>query len=526
MRNGDYSYSKINNMETKDDDTQKIGIKDDDIEQVGMKKTIGLVKAMSIVIGGIIGSGIFASPRMVLMNSGSIGMSLVIWVLCGVISLGAALCMLELGLMIPKSGGGYQYLKAAYGPLPSFLYIYAMSLVARPAGLAILTITCGEYIVTAVVGNGCLIVDRNLLVKLTAATAIGIIIFVNCASSKWAISMHVLFTALKMFAGFIIIFTGFVRVGQGHHENFNDPFANTSTSISHIGYALYGGLWAYAGWEDLNFVIAEVKNPRKVLPIALISSLILITVCYVLINIAYISVLTLGDINSTNAVAVLLANRMYGPMAWIIPVAVACSTFGSAVGTVFTLSRSVYVSSRDGQLPKLFSMVHVTRDTPMPAIVFTSVIAWLMLVPESSNFSTLLNYLSFIAWLFFGAYFAGLILMRYTKPDLERPFKVFLGIPILLIICSIYLVLAPFYDYPLQSFYCLLLVASGIPVYFIFIKYKLLPNQIAAKINWFTYKIQILGDFSIPYESPEEEMKDVQDMKDNKKYLVLNNEKN
>lgn len=342
-----------------------------------------------------------------------------------------------------------------------------------------------------------------------AASIMGIIVVVNCASVKWATRVQVIFTAAKLIAIFMLVITGFVRLGQGYDASFKDAFNGTSSSISKIGYAFYGGLWAYDGWNNLNYVTEELKNPMRDLPLAIVIGIPLVTVCYVMVNIAYLTVLTSAEIASSSAVAVTLANQLYGVMAWVIPVFVACSTFGAANGTAFTAGRLVYVSAREGHMPKLLAMVHSKRHTPLPALIFTCIIAWLMLIPESSNFEELINYFSFAAWTFYGATILALLWLRYKKPDMKRPYKVFIGIPIVVLLCSVYLVVAPFYDAPLKSFYCLLFILSGIPIYLLFVKYKVQPQCFTDAFDAFTKKMQLLGDLAMPECDVvvEEEMK-------------------
>jgi len=303
--------------------------------------------------------------------------------------------------------------------------------------------------------------------------------------------MQVFFTAAKMIAIVMLIITGFVRLGQGHDEHFKNAFNGTNTGISDIGYAFYGGLWAYDGWNNLNYVTEELKNPIRDLPLAIMIGIPLVTGCYVMVNVAYLTVMSASQIATEKAVAVTLGYDIYGKMAWVIPLLVACSTFGAANGSAFTSGRLVYVSAREGHMPRLLAMVHKKRHTPLPALIFTCVIAWIMLIPESSNFSTLVNYFNFAAWTFYGATVAALLWLRYKEPDLERPYRVFIGVPILVLLCSVYLVVAPFYDYPLESFYCLLFILLGIPVYFIFVHFKLFPNKVYDGFGKFPFLISI-----------------------------------
>jgi len=471
-----------------------------------VERSVGLLGAISLIVGTMIGSGIFASTSSVFNSAGSVGMALIAWTGCGLLVLMISLCYVELGTMIPKSGGEYMYLKEAFGEIPAFLFVFSSSVLLRPIGLSAVLLASGNYLVEPIFGLDCESKDKLIIAKLLACLFLGVIVFVNCASVRWATSMQVVFTAAKLVAIVMLIITGLVRLGQGHNDSFKDAFKGTSTSISDIGYAFYGGLWAYDGWNNLNYVTEELKNPIRDLPLAIMIGIPLVTGCYVLVNIAYLTVLSSAEIAVSNAVAVTLANRLYGVMAWVIPVFVACSTFGAANGSAFTSGRLVYVSAREGHMPKLLAMVHTKRHTPLPALIFTCIIAWIMLIPESSNFSTLVNYFNFAAWTFYGATIAALLWLRYSKPDMKRPYKVFIGIPILVLLCAVYLVVAPFYDYPLESFYCLLFILCGIPIYFIFIKYKLMPKAVLNGFDILTCKIQMLADLSMPAECEEQDL--------------------
>jgi len=230
----------------------------------------------------------------------------------------------------------------------------------------------------------------------------------------------------------------------------------------------------------------------------------LVTGCYVLVNIAYLAVLTPAEIKISSAVAVTLADRLYGVMAWVIPIFVASSTFGAANGSAFSGGRLVFASAREGHLPKFLAMIHTKRHTPLPAMVFTSIIAWIMLLPNSSTFETLINYFSFAAWVFYGCTVSALLWLRYKKPEKKRPYKVPVLIPILVLLASIYLIVAPFYEAPLESFLCLVFILTGIPVYFVFVRFNIVPQSFFDAIAKLTFKLQKVCDVAFP--ETEEEM--------------------
>jgi L-type amino acid transporter 9 len=395
-----------------------------------------------------------------------------------------------------------------------FLYSWTAILIMKPAAISGVSMAFANYVLEPFF-PGCQS-EHVYLMKMVASLGIGVILFVNCASVRWATVMQVVFTAAKLIAAVMLIITGFVRLGQGHNQNFQNSFVNTTTSVSRVGYAFYGGLWAYDGWNNLNYVTEELKNPIRDLPLAIMVGIPFVTACYVMINIAYLTVMSSAQIAASDAIAVTLANQLYGAMAWIIPVLVACSTFGAANGSAFTSGRLVYVAAREGHMPKLLAMIHRKRHTPLPALIFTCIVAWIMLIPESTTFQTLVNYFNFASWTFYGATIAALLWLRYRQPDLKRPYKVFIGIPVLVLLAAIYLVLAPFYDNPLQSFYAVLFILLGLVFYVIFVKYQVTPKPLLNAFAALTYKLQVLADLSMPVtddgEGDEEEEEQRQEM--------------
>ncbi|XP_066936718.1 b(0,+)-type amino acid transporter 1-like isoform X3 [Clytia hemisphaerica] len=476
----------------------------------GLKVHLTLFHCLNLLLCLVLSPSTFASC-LIYKHVQDPGIILVLWTTCGAFVLCYALVWVELGTMFPREAGGeYTYLKNAFGPLPAFVYSMLRVLILQPARLTLICLASGDFLLRTFSAQ---IENVEIAQKFIAAAFIAVILIVNCLSVKWATLMQVFFTAAKMIAIVMLIITGFVRLGQGHDEHFKNAFNGTNTGISDIGYAFYGGLWAYDGWNNLNYVTEELKNPIRDLPLAIMIGIPLVTGCYVMVNVAYLTVMSASQIATEKAVAVTLGYDIYGTMAWVIPLLVACSTFGAANGSAFTSGRLVYVSAREGHMPRLLAMVHKKRHTPLPALIFTCVIAWIMLIPESSNFSTLVNYFNFAAWTFYGATVAALLWLRYKEPDLERPYRVFIGVPILVLLCSVYLVVAPFYDYPLESFYCLLFILLGIPVYFIFVHFKLFPNKVYDGFDAMTDFIERKCNLSMPGVDQKDEVDEIDKQK-------------
>ncbi|XP_010945686.2 b(0,+)-type amino acid transporter 1-like isoform X1 [Camelus bactrianus] len=438
-------------------------------------RDMGLWSAVSLIAGCVIGSGIFMSPQGVLVYMGSPGASLVVWALCGLLATLAALCYAELGTLVPESGGEYAYILRTFGSLPAFLVIYTFVLVGRPAAIAAISLSFAKYVMVPLY-PGCSSLPQAVL-KGVAATCILLLMLVNCWSSRMATTLMNVCTITKVLSLLVIMGGGAVVLGQGRGrvQALLFTFHNTSQQAGHIGMAFYQGLWSFDGWNSLNCVMEELKNPNQNLVWALMIAIPLVTGLYILVNISYLLVLSPREILSSDAMAVSWGNQVLGAWAWLVPLAVALSTFGSANGTFFSGSRVCYVAAREGHMPRLLSMVHVHRLTPAPALLFTTMVALVLVILGS--FNPIVNFLSFLSWLTYGTTISCLLYLRMKKKSLPRPYKVPTIIPAIMLPASLYLVLAPIIDQPQIDFlYVLLFLLSGFLVYFLFVYFRCQPK--------------------------------------------------
>ncbi|KAK2725332.1 hypothetical protein QYM36_001697, partial [Artemia franciscana] len=345
---GDRKTNGLDNLAYIDDETSKIKdnipneIKktfsgDERKESIGngkvqLERRMGLISGIGLIVGTMIGSGIFVSPGAVLRDSQSVATSLIIWAACGLLSLLGSLAYCELGTLIPKSGAEYIYfreaftpsiegkskgikdtLKLFFGPLPAFLFGWVSVLLLRPSSFAIISLSFASYVVTPLLTavNACSSeadynFNKELAEKLIAAACILLISFINCYSVDLATKVQNFFTAAKLVAVAIIFGGGIYSMANGNLEYLSTGFESIdpdqpAITFSNVATAFYSGLWAYDGWNNLNFATEELINPNVNLPRSIIIGLPLVTASYVLVNVAYLAVLSPTEIITSPA---------------------------------------------------------------------------------------------------------------------------------------------------------------------------------------------------------------------------------
>uniref|UniRef100_A0A8C1F6B1 Cystine/glutamate transporter n=1 Tax=Cyprinus carpio carpio TaxID=630221 RepID=A0A8C1F6B1_CYPCA len=445
------------NESATDEGTDKT-VKDD---AVHLRRRIGLLPSVSFIIGTVVGSGIFIAPKGVLMNSGSVGLSLVVWTLCGVLSTFGALCYAELGTSFRKSGGHYTYLLETLGPLPAFLRLWTEFIFIR--------CVCMQFF-----GH----------VRVSA-----FVVAMNCWSVSMAARTQVLLTFIKMFALILIIIPGIMALVNGKTENFQNAFDSDSLSLTKLPLAFYSGLYAYGGWFYLNFITEEVINPNRTIPLAVIFSMVTVTVCYVLVNVAYYTMMTANELLMSDAVAVTFASRALQGVAPAIPVLVALSCLGALNGGFFSSPRMLFVGAREGHLPAIFSMIHIRRQTPLPAVLFLYPLVIIMMA--RGEIFQLINFASFSRWLFIALATLGMIIHRYRFPDHPRPFKVPLAVPVVFTIVCFFIVGLSLYSDPWNTGGSCALTLSGVPVYYLTVKKSYIPERWKKAFNYLSLHLQI-----------------------------------
>ncbi|KAF3705233.1 Cystine/glutamate transporter [Channa argus] len=455
-------------------------------EVVHLRREISLLPAVCFIIGTVVGSGIFIAPKGVLMNSGSMGLSLLVWALCGVLSMFGALCYAELGTSFTKSGGQYTYLLETLGPLPAFLRLWVEFLFIRPSSASYVSLAFGRYVVEPLFAP---CAAPTLLVTLVSILAITFVVAVNCWSVNMTSRTQVTLTFIKMFALVLIVVPGVIALVKGQSENLQNGFEVESLTLDKLPLAFYNGLFAYAGWANLNFVTEEVINPNRNIPLAIIFSMVTVTVFYVLVNVAYYTMMTPAELLMSDAVAVTFANRALQGLALVIPVLVALSCLGGLNGSFFGSTRMLFVGAREGQWPPLFSMIHIRRHTPLPAVLLQYPLVVLMII--TGEIYELITFGSFAGWFFYSLTTLGMLIHRYRFPHHPRPFKVPLAIGLSFTVVCFFIVGLSMYSDPWNTGKSCVLTLTGVPVYFLTVYRFQLPKRLKCIYDYCSIHLQL-----------------------------------
>ncbi|KRZ78497.1 Y+L amino acid transporter 1, partial [Trichinella papuae] len=431
---------KMNDLSPdKERNNLKSGDDDDGGGKIKLQRSVSLLNGITIIIGCIIGSGIFVSPKGVHEHSGSVGLSMIIWIFGGLFAALGAYCYAELGTLIRKSGGDYAYITEAFGPFVGFIRLWIEAIVIRPCSATITALTFAKYALVPFV--------------------------------RWATFIQDILTYAKIIALVLIIMTGLVMAFLTSSGSFDNIFDGTSNDAGEISLALYSGLFAYNGWNYLNFIVEELKNPKRNLPLAIAISCSLVTVIYCLTNLAFYAVISPREFLEADATAMTFANKVYGSFAWIMPIFVAFATVGSCNGVILTASRLFFVGGREGQMPQALTLISLKYMTPVPAVILTGLLSCVFLL-LSSNIYSLINYIQIVNWLAISLAMLSLFQLRRKLPDAPRTIKVNLIFPFVFLVGCLFLVVVPVIAAPIDTVIGLGITFTSVPIYFLFIKHR------------------------------------------------------
>lgn len=436
-----------------------------------LPRVLGFWSIVSIVIGGVIGSGIFLVPKDIAAAVGSPLLMMAVWVVGGLLSLFGALTFAELGAAYPQAGGMYVYLREAYGPLLSFLFGWTLFLVIDSGAIATLAVAfSSKYLpyffpITPAsakliaIGLIAYLVVMNILGTLAGAMLQNILTFIK-------------FTALAGMCAVVFLFA------PGHPDHFINPAPQKFSMglLSAFGVGLIASLWAYKGWEGATYSAGETKRPERNIPLGLVAGTLIVIGIYIVANLAYLYAFPSGEIARSDRIASQAMNLAIGPLgATIIAVIILLSITGAANQNFLCSPRVYFAMAKDGLFFKQVAAVHPYYLTPHISILALG--AWsVILVLFFGTFERLFTYVVFGQWIFFGLTGASVMVLRSKKPDLPRPYKTF-GypvIPVIFILSAAFISFNALLGSPRDTLIGLLIIFLGLPIYFLF---KLLGSK-------------------------------------------------
>jgi APA family basic amino acid/polyamine antiporter len=470
--------------------------------QISLVRGIGLIAAISINVGNIIGTGVFLKARVMTCNLGSPEWVMLAWIAAGILSLAGALTYAELSAMKPQAGGEYVFLRDSFGKVWGFLFGWMRLSVAQTGSQAAVAVAFAiglndfyggtlkkTLLQTELFGSAFEISTLQII----AVSLIFVFTLINCASVFLTGQLATILTFVKIG---LILFVGigaFVWVTGGDFGHFsllsnNGTCEGVDESIKYgspnysvfqgFAAAMLAALWGYDGWNNLSSVAGEVKNPNRNLPLAIIGGTVLIIILYLFVHIAYFYVLdptTIASVSKDSSVAKEVVSRFFGGGAGNVAAGVAVSIFTiglmlSSIGTLHTSllagARYPYAMAKDGVMFDSLSKLSNRSKVPVIALIVQGI--WASILALSGSFDTLTDYVIFGSWIFYALATATIFVFRQKYPNAERPYKAF-GypvVPVLFLLVAGWLLITTMKSSPTQSFAGIFLILLGLPIYY------------------------------------------------------------
>ncbi len=430
-----------------------------------LRRDLTLFDTINLVVGTIIGSGIFLVPAEIARAVHEPGWMLAVWVIGGVLTLLGALSLAELGAAIPHAGGIYTFITRAFGRLPGFLCGWMLFTVATSGSIATLGAAFPIYL-------GGFVPLTPTSTKVVGVLAIVLLTWVNMIGVKNGARVGNVLTALKVGGLIAMVLVIFLLPGPAAvaaPASPPPPLPTGPVPLAAVGVALVAVLWAYEGWHDVSFAAGEIHEPQKNFPRGLIGGVSIVLGLYVLANLAYMKVLTPAEIAASDRVALTAMTRVTGEWGGkLMTAAILCSILGAMNALILAGPRAYYQMAKDGLFIDRVSRVHPRWRTPVEALLFQGLwSAFLVLV--IGGFSQLFTYVIFGGWIFYALAVLSVLALRRKEPDLPRPYRVpgYPVVPILFGATALAIVVNTLIETPRESLLGLAFIGLGVPVFWI-----------------------------------------------------------
>jgi APA family basic amino acid/polyamine antiporter len=435
-----------------------------------LPRVLGASQATAIVVGTVIGSGIFLVPREMMQDVGSSALVYLAWIVGGLLSLFGAMTLSELGAMMPYAGGGYVYLRGAYGDTTAFLYMWTWFAVAKPASAAAMTIGLARtleffpafhFLGAPAIGGPLPLLWSQIF----AIVVVWLITGLNYLGIKKAGDFQLVFTVLKGILVLIVVGACFASA-SGSFSNFSTRLPHAMGGLGGFMAAIVATLWAYDGWPDLTIIAGEIKRPERSLPIALMGGLCIVGVLYMAANAAIQYILPAVGIAASERPAVAALTIVAGPAgAGFVAAAMAVSIFVSLNGSIMSGARVPFAAARDRLFFRQFAHISPRFQSPSTSLLIQGLLATLLLL-FLSEFQQHFELAIFSEWLFYMLIATTVFIYRRRLPNLPRPYKVwgYPALPAIFVVCAAAVLVASFLGNLKGSLLGTVLILLGLPM--------------------------------------------------------------
>jgi APA family basic amino acid/polyamine antiporter len=467
-------------------------------ERAQLVRGLTLADTTALVVGTVIGTGVFIKSAIMAQDAGSPMLVLAAWVAGGFLSLAGALSYAELGAMLPHAGGEYVYIRRSYGDMAAFLFGWMRFVVAGSGSIAILGVGFATFL-SAIVPLGSswahatyTVLGRTMqwqfgLTQVVAIAAIASFAVVNCFTVVVGGRVQTALTILKL-AGIGIVVFGIAFLSTEADWAHLAPASSADTGgVAAFGLAMLAALWAYDGWSNMPMAAGEVKDPGRNVPRALIGGMVVVMVIYCAANLAYFYALPWAEILTSNStahrdalpVATKAAQTAFGENGGkLMSIAFVLSALGALNGSTLTGARVPFAMARDGLFFPRMGVLNARTRVPVAAVLMQA--GWACVLAASGTYDQLTDYVIFASWIFYGLATSAVFVLRFREPDLPRPYKT-LGypvVPLVFVMVAAWLVVNTLVNRPVESVSGLILIALGLPVYWYFRSAKTTPVSV------------------------------------------------
>jgi APA family basic amino acid/polyamine antiporter len=427
-------------------------------EQPELTRALGMLDCVLLVVGAIIGSGIFLTPSSIARSTQTVEGILFVWVLGGLLTLCGAIAFAELGAAFPNAGGIYVFLREAYGRLPAFLYGWCLFFVIVAGSIATLAAAFAIYL-------SYLVPIPAAAAKTVAVCVVAVLSWMNCLGVRMGARVQNVLSVIKI-GSLIGIAAVLFFSPRGSFGHLRQPAAAGGAPWSAVGIAMLAVLWTYEGWYLLTFAAGEVRNPKRNLTTGLLLGTLVVMLLYLTVNLGYLYMLPVPEIAGSSRIASDALERAIGPAGGtMVAIAILISITGAINSNVLGGPRVFYAMAREGLFFRGAAYIHPRYHVPSTSIVLTGI--WAGILTWIGTFERLFSYVIFVAWIFYALGAAAVIVLRRTRPDVPRPYKAwgYPWVPIAFCLIASAIVLNTVFNDFRNSFWGLVVVLTGLPAY-------------------------------------------------------------